>query len=122
MIFLIAVLCSFTLSLLAVPVCRAWAIRNGYVDHPDGARKRHAKAIPRIGGMAVFVSFLGGIALCLACGVWGPKFPPWPGMAHVLRILPAVCIVFATGLIDDLIHLKPWQKIAGQLLASGLAI
>ena len=30
-------------------------------------------------------------------------------------------MIFATGLIDDLIGLKPWQKLAGQLGAAGIA-
>jgi UDP-GlcNAc:undecaprenyl-phosphate GlcNAc-1-phosphate transferase len=37
------------------------------------------------------------------------------------KLLPAAGIVFVTGLLDDVIGLRPWHKIAGQLAAASLA-
>jgi UDP-GlcNAc:undecaprenyl-phosphate/decaprenyl-phosphate GlcNAc-1-phosphate transferase len=35
--------------------------------------------------------------------------------------LPAACAIFAVGIIDDLWGLKAWQKLAGQIVAAGIA-
>ena len=40
---------------------------------------------------------------------------------HSWAILPAVGAAFLTGLLDDLVNLKPRTKIAGQVLAALLA-
>ena len=37
------------------------------------------------------------------------------------KMIPAAGLIFAVGLTDDLIGLKPWQKLLGQLGAAGLA-
>jgi len=42
-------------------------------------------------------------------------------LSLVWNLLPAVAVIFAVGVIDDLFGLKPWQKIIGQLGAAGLA-
>jgi UDP-GlcNAc:undecaprenyl-phosphate GlcNAc-1-phosphate transferase len=39
----------------------------------------------------------------------------------VWRLLPAGAVIFATGVLDDRFALRPWQKLAGQLLAAALA-
>ena len=39
-------------------------------------------------------------------------------LATVWRLLPAVAIVFSTGLLDDCLDLKPWQKLLGELAAA----
>jgi UDP-GlcNAc:undecaprenyl-phosphate GlcNAc-1-phosphate transferase len=39
----------------------------------------------------------------------------------VSRLLPAVIAAFATGLIDDVLGLKPWMKLVGQVIAALLA-
>ena len=44
-------------SLIMVPVLRRWALEKGQVDEPD-QRKMHTVAIPRIGGIAIFMAFL----------------------------------------------------------------
>jgi UDP-GlcNAc:undecaprenyl-phosphate GlcNAc-1-phosphate transferase len=41
--------------------------------------------------------------------------------SDVTRSLPAVVLIFITGLLDDLIGLTPWQKLAGQVGAATLA-
>ena len=44
------------------------------------------------------------------------------GMFMGIRaLLPAVVVAFATGLLDDLLGLKPWMKLLGQVIAAALA-
>ena len=42
-------------------------------------------------------------------------------VATILRVLPAALIVFAIGLADDIVGLRPWQKLLGQVLAASVA-
>ena len=43
-------------------------------------------------------------------------------LASGCRFIPAVAVMFLVGLVDDIRGLSAWQKLAGQLLASALAI
>ncbi|MFH1858257.1 MAG: undecaprenyl/decaprenyl-phosphate alpha-N-acetylglucosaminyl 1-phosphate transferase, partial [Candidatus Omnitrophota bacterium] len=49
-------------SLVLTPVAKRLGVRLGAVDVPS-ARKVHATAIPRIGGLAVFLAFTATITL-----------------------------------------------------------
>ena len=57
MIYLINLLSSFLISLLAVPAVRSIGIRNNYFDRRE--EKRDLKELKvRIGGLAILISFL----------------------------------------------------------------
>src|SRR5450432_2052615 len=110
---------AFLLTLAITPVCRAVCNRFGWVDHP-GARKVHAAAVPRTGGIAIFVSYAAAFSMLLLFSFHGSHAleEALPGVWH---ILPAVLVVFFTGLLDDILGLKPWMKIVGQVIAAALA-
>ncbi len=108
---------SCLLCLLLTPVMRNWSIRFGLVDHPDNQRKVHMAATPRTGGVPILISYLGAYAILLllptkASGLIGDN------LGMVRSLLPPVGLVFMTGLLDDWLNIKPWQKLAGQLAAS----
>ena len=112
---------AFVLCLAFTPLCRDLFLRFGIVDHPDDDRKFHLKPIPRIGGIPIVLSY--GCAL----GIMLLFAPHWARISvqHttlVLELLPAAAVIFLTGLLDDLLTLKPWQKLGGQLLAAVLAV
>ena len=48
----------FLAALNVTPLVRDLAIRFGIVDQPDNRRKLHRHPIPRVGGIAIFVSYL----------------------------------------------------------------
>ena len=50
---LFAVLLTFTLT----PPVRVLAFRIGAIDVPSDNRRMHKKPIPRMGGLAIFISF-----------------------------------------------------------------
>ncbi len=111
---------SLLFSLALTPLFRDIAVRLKIVDAPDNHRKLHTRPIPRIGGIAIVLSYLGSF-LFLTLISRGSILSA-PGVRILaLQILPAGAVVFATGLIDDVFGLKPWQKLAGQLMAAGLA-
>ena len=39
-------------------------------------------------------------------------------LGQITPLLPAACLVFVLGLLDDLYDLRPWQKLSGQLAAA----
>ncbi len=106
---LAAALVSFALSLVLTPLCRDVALRWGWVDHPDRSRRAHTRPIPRIGGVPVLLACVLSVALVAGA---------WPAMS---TLLPALAVVFACGLYDDLYGLSPWQKLVVQTLAAALA-
>lgn len=110
----------FVFSIFLTPAIRQLFLRLGVVDYPDETRKLHNRPIPRVGGIAVALSYL--LAFCLLLVI---KLKAGILISHssplIWRLLPAVGFVFATGLLDDLIRLRPWQKFAGQIVAATLA-
>jgi UDP-GlcNAc:undecaprenyl-phosphate GlcNAc-1-phosphate transferase len=74
------------------------------VDIPD-ERKVHDTPMPRLGGIAIFLSFL------LAIIVYVPVTPTIRGF------LAGGLIIFITGLVDDLTELSSKRKFAGEIAA-----
>jgi UDP-GlcNAc:undecaprenyl-phosphate GlcNAc-1-phosphate transferase len=105
-------------ALMWTPLCRNAATALGLVDRPDNARKFHKVAVPRIGGVAIFIALA---ATCCAMILLERLAPP--PVRHQLRLVmslaPAVSLIFLVGLADDIFHLKPWQKLVGQIAAAG---
>jgi UDP-GlcNAc:undecaprenyl-phosphate/decaprenyl-phosphate GlcNAc-1-phosphate transferase len=112
---------SFLISSLLTPIVRNVCRRLNLVDRPNDSRKFHTTPVPRVGGISIALSYAGTFALLLLCmsQFGGPIATDQ--LSLVWRVLPAACIVFATGLLDDLVGLKPWQKLAGQFVAAGWA-
>jgi len=84
--FGIALVASFLLTHLARPL----ALRMGMVDHP-GPRKVHAKPVPLLGGVAIFL----GAALALLVSLRSPTY------AQIFGILAGATLLLVVGLLDD---------------------
>lgn len=103
--FAASFLISLGVSLALTPWMARTAHSMGIVDKPDGGLKNHAKPVPYLGGLAVFVAFLVG-------------FSPFYEMdRQVLAILLGGTLVALLGLLDDLGNLRPVTKLLGQALA-----
>jgi UDP-GlcNAc:undecaprenyl-phosphate GlcNAc-1-phosphate transferase len=110
-------LVSFAISLILTPIFRDIFRSYGVVDKPDATRKFHKHPIPRVGGMAIATAYV-------ACFFVVPLITHEPfnqQLSLVWSLLPALGVIFATGIIDDLFGLKPWQKLVGQLAGACLA-
>ncbi|MBZ5580629.1 MAG: undecaprenyl/decaprenyl-phosphate alpha-N-acetylglucosaminyl 1-phosphate transferase [Acidobacteriia bacterium] len=104
---------AFVFSLILTPIIRDIFRVYDIVDHPDSGRKIHPHPIPRVGGIAIAISY-----------VLASFFTPdsqLDGAPLVMRLLPSLSVVFTIGLIDDFVSLKPWQKLAGQTVAAVMA-
>jgi UDP-GlcNAc:undecaprenyl-phosphate/decaprenyl-phosphate GlcNAc-1-phosphate transferase len=93
----------------------------GIVDRPDSHRKAHVRPIPRVGGIALIVTYFVAF-VTLALGWWQGLFDPHdPAIRLVAKLSPAIVLIFVVGLYDDLWGLSPWQKLAGQFGAAAYA-
>jgi UDP-GlcNAc:undecaprenyl-phosphate GlcNAc-1-phosphate transferase len=108
---------AFVISLVLTPILRDVFRSYGVVDQPDAGRKAHPYPIPRIGGIAVFFAYF----VSFLISYYGAKGFNQRELSLVWALVPASLVVFAVGLIDDFIGLKPWQKISGQLVAAVMA-
>jgi UDP-GlcNAc:undecaprenyl-phosphate GlcNAc-1-phosphate transferase len=78
-------------------------------DAPDGRLKKHEKATPYLGGLAVATGFVIAFSLLSTTESIGQR---------ALGILAGGFMMLLLGLYDDLINLKPLVKFLGQLLAA----
>lgn len=102
-------LSAFVIAYFSTPLVIRLAYRWGAIDRPD-LRKVHQTAMPRMGGMAIFLAFI----LCML--VFVKASGPFTG------IIIGAAIIFAVGLLDDIYQLSAWIKLAGQILAASVAI
>jgi UDP-GlcNAc:undecaprenyl-phosphate/decaprenyl-phosphate GlcNAc-1-phosphate transferase len=114
-----AFLAAALVSLLLTPVVRRLAHRVDAVDHPD-ERRVNTSPIPRGGGIAVAIAFLGVSAALLvidaAVGIWRPEDALLSrGLAAVL-VGGAVATV--VGLLDDRYNLRARWQLAGQVVVA----
>ncbi|HEX4772327.1 MAG TPA: hypothetical protein VH351_15935, partial [Bryobacteraceae bacterium] len=110
---------SLLYSFLLTPVIRNLFLRLGLVDEPDSVRKLHTNQIPRVGGIAVFLSYLlAFLTVFLIPALRKNPLVAFPGNFWLFLAVPAI---FLTGLIDDLLGLRPRNKMAGQVFAAVLA-
>ena len=112
---------AFLLCLCLTPILRDVFKRLDILDRPDGGRKSHAKAVPRMGGIPIVLSYAGALGLVYLFAPNGSRIYIQHG-ALLRSLLPAAGLVFLTGLIDDILCIKPWQKLAGQVVAAVLAV
>lgn len=110
-----AFLTSLVLSLSGTYLVRGWAIRKGFVDHPDGARRIHTAPTPNVGGVAIVVASL--LSFVLWGGVADPDMLRRP---EILSMLGGGGLIFLLGFWDDTLHLGARTKFAAQSLIAAL--
>ncbi len=92
------------LTAVLVDFLRPAAVRVGLVDSPGG-RKRHADAVPLVGGIAIMFAFW--LCSVLFLGMVSPYKALIVGMG----------ILLVVGVLDDLRNLAPKNKLLHQFLA-----
>jgi len=105
----IAMAVAFISALVLTPLVIQFAFQIKAVDQPN-YRKVHQKAMPRIGGLAIFGAFLIGY------------FVLRPEDEHAVYILLGAILIILTGFLDDLLNITPKAKLLGQLAAAGIVI
>jgi UDP-GlcNAc:undecaprenyl-phosphate/decaprenyl-phosphate GlcNAc-1-phosphate transferase len=111
-------------ALLLTPFVARLAVRWGAVDHPDGRRKHQLRAVPRGGGVAIALAALLAVAAVVlmfspqATSPDGNSSNSW--MMHGL--LPALLVLVAVGIADDVLSLTGIYKLIGQVLAVSVLV
>ncbi|MDO9556500.1 MAG: MraY family glycosyltransferase [Coriobacteriia bacterium] len=107
---------------LCTPLVRFAGARWGIVAH-SGGRHVHKGSVPCIGGVAMFVGFLTAV-LTRYLGEhlfgWAPVLSR--SGQRFLGVLAGITLVFLVGVIDDIIDIRPGQKLAGQIAAAGIVV
>ena len=112
---------AFFLSLLLTPIVAQVGRHWQFLDRPGG-RRRHASPTPRLGGVALFLSFF-TVALVVFLIEFVLRNPAVPDDARRLRgVLLGTVFVFIVGLIDDRFELKPGPQYVIQFAAALIAI
>ena len=121
MVFLLIPLVAFLMALLLTPLSGRLGKRLGIVDAP-GPRRVHRGLIPRLGGMALFLSFLLALALLwlLPDSMLPPRQDP-KEMTRLTGLLVGSLFIFVIGFIDDKWELGPLPQLVAQLVAAGIA-
>jgi UDP-GlcNAc:undecaprenyl-phosphate GlcNAc-1-phosphate transferase len=103
-------------SLAATWLCKKIALKLGIVDKPDTTVKTHKKPVAYLGGMGILV----GLTVGVLAGIY--TIQGWDGfetsLKWLLGILAGAAIACFVGLVDDILDIRPWQKMLGQIVAA----
>jgi UDP-GlcNAc:undecaprenyl-phosphate GlcNAc-1-phosphate transferase len=107
------------LSAALTPLVLRIALRLGAVSRPGG-RNVNERAIPRLGGLSIFVAFWVPLIALLfidstVAGVLKLE------LRRVLGLAAGALVMCGLGLVDDLRRLRALQKLAVQILAAAVA-
>ena len=103
-IFLVAFAISFGMVPLAIKI----APKIGAVDIPKDDRRMHTKAMPRFGGVAIYVGSMLAMAL----------FLPDSMDERMMGITIGSTLILMMGIVDDIRGLSAKVKLAGQITAA----
>jgi UDP-GlcNAc:undecaprenyl-phosphate GlcNAc-1-phosphate transferase len=110
---------SLSLSLFLTPVVRRLATRMGFLDLPGDKRRVHVAPIPRVGGVAIFISV--SLALATLPLIDNLVTRSLRGYSkNLIAVMASSTLVFLFGVFDDLYGAKAKWKFLAQALAGAL--
>lgn len=107
---LVAFFAAGILSFLLTPPVKKLAHRIGAIDIPKDSRRMHKKPIPRLGGLAIYLSF---VVVSLLMGQW---------TMQNFTILIGSAIIVVLGIFDDRNALGAKFKFGIQLIAAAVPV
>jgi UDP-GlcNAc:undecaprenyl-phosphate/decaprenyl-phosphate GlcNAc-1-phosphate transferase len=100
---------SFVLAIISTYIVREAAHRFGFVAKPK-ADRWHKRPTAMMGGAAIFITTI-SVAIFFV-----------PHTPKIWVVLGSSSFLFLVGLIDDILHIKPYQKLIGQLIGTSIVI
>jgi UDP-GlcNAc:undecaprenyl-phosphate GlcNAc-1-phosphate transferase len=94
-----------------IPSIVEMAQKKSLVAEP-GKRTSHAKSIPNLGGIAIFIGFIISYLLFLKTAYF-PTFQ---------FLIAGALMLFFIGFKDDITHLSPFKKFFGQIVAAWIVV
>ncbi|MDP1393448.1 MULTISPECIES: glycosyltransferase family 4 protein [Lysinibacillus] len=113
----VSLIAAFVASILLTPLVKRLAFRIGAVDAPN-YRKVHARIMPRLGGLAIFLAFIIGVTILYSFLVHTKH----GSNEALLAIIFGACIIVITGVIDDMREISAKAKMLGQLVAALIVV
>ncbi|MBQ5406662.1 MAG: undecaprenyl/decaprenyl-phosphate alpha-N-acetylglucosaminyl 1-phosphate transferase [Oscillospiraceae bacterium] len=107
---LLAAAVAFAIAFLTTPPVKRFAESIGAIDVPKDERRVHNHPIPRMGGLAIFLGFVLSMLLFVDMST------------QIVGLLLGTVIIAVMGALDDIVNLNAWVKLAGQIVAAGVAI
>jgi len=107
---------AFIVSFFFTPVMRTIALYYGIIDNPDGIRKMHSTPVAYLGGVAVFMGWITGLAISQFATLHRAN-TGYPFVLVDFTIIIGASVIIILGLWDDIRGVKPSLKIIGQVLA-----
>lgn len=102
---------AFGITFFSIPAIIRLSLVKKLYDAPD-ERKKHAKRISPLGGMAIFGGMIISFVFCSA-HLSNPALN---------SVLVGLFILFITGVKDDLYPLVPYKKLLGQIIAVAIVV
>ncbi|MCD8016527.1 MAG: undecaprenyl/decaprenyl-phosphate alpha-N-acetylglucosaminyl 1-phosphate transferase [Oscillospiraceae bacterium] len=106
----LAIAVAMVIAFASTPIVKTFAQRVGAMDVPKDARRMHDHAIPRMGGLAIFLGFI------ISTLLFVPIDTPMKG------VLIGSVIIVAAGAVDDIVALNAWVKLFFQVVAACVAV
>ena len=107
---IVAIVFSALIAFMLTPVIRVFAFKVNALDIPDKTRHLHMYVTPRLGGLAIFISFLCNVLLF--CDL----------TPEITGLLLGTLVVMLVGVMDDIMTFKPLLKLLGQLVAAVIPV
>jgi UDP-GlcNAc:undecaprenyl-phosphate/decaprenyl-phosphate GlcNAc-1-phosphate transferase len=104
------------ISFLATPLFRWISHRTGAVVKPD-ARRVHTRPTPVLGGAAILLGWLAGMAVAWRSASFADVFAD---STAPLGVILGALIIYLVGQVDDLREVSPPAKLAGSVLAGSV--
>ncbi|MBI3475492.1 MAG: undecaprenyl/decaprenyl-phosphate alpha-N-acetylglucosaminyl 1-phosphate transferase [Acidobacteria bacterium] len=118
LLFLGIFVVSLVVSFAATRQVRDVANRRGWISVPKDGRHVHQTALPRLGGVAIFLAFSLSLILWLGLSLVYPNLLKGLAPETLLRIYVPACLIFCLGIYDDLHGAGPYLKFSVQVIAA----
>ena len=112
--FVLALLSAFILTRYV----RDFATSHGWVAVPTQERHLHSSPLPRLGGVAIFLSFSCCMAMAALWALYSPRMQAAFSLKTLLTILVPASLVFLLGVYDDIHGVGPYFKFSVQGIAA----
>jgi UDP-GlcNAc:undecaprenyl-phosphate GlcNAc-1-phosphate transferase len=106
------------LTFLLTGLVRRFAAKVGAIATPR-ARDVHVIPIPRMGGLAMYLGVVGGMALAHQLPVLRRAFEY---SLDPMGVLIGGGLIVLIGALDDRFELDAWTKLAGQVMCAGILV
>jgi UDP-GlcNAc:undecaprenyl-phosphate GlcNAc-1-phosphate transferase len=114
---LAAAVLGFVITLALMPRVMRLARKYKILDFPDAERRLHGEPVPRIGGLAIFISVAVATAVVLLWDHFDSSITVPRGLLFPGFIAGAI-IVVVTGIVDDVRGVTPLFKLTAQTIAA----